>query len=340
MPDQQWSAAAPGLCLSWTSHMLQAYIDDPWSWSLTYVHGKRAAPGPYLHAGRLYGQARQALDEIRVTGVGDPDAVLADYARALHAQDFLRCGNARVHPDRLLAALVAVVDEYWLADPWQPLPGGAEHAWRFELPLRTRDGEQYTLRGHFDGLCASVLGKAVREYKLTTSSLYVDKYLQSMQVLFYLLAGRHCFGLGTPRISLDVLSVTAESLRVQDGVFGPKAQRAGQPKMRNLGDVPNVWHNQTLHTVPDSCLDEALRMICYWIRRAERDAYEGLFADPYGAGCPWNPSGQSRYDAETNVSVFRQLHAHPPELRRSAIDMMLDDEDDGYCSPWRTVVGS
>lgn len=29
MTPPQWSAAAPGLCLTWTSHVLQAYIDAP-----------------------------------------------------------------------------------------------------------------------------------------------------------------------------------------------------------------------------------------------------------------------------------------------------------------------
>lgn len=320
--------------------MLQAYIDDPWSWSLTYVHGKRATPGPYLAAGTLYGQARQALDHIKLTGQGDPARVLADYARGLQAAGLLHTRNPRVHPDRLLAAVVTAVDEIWPADEWQPLPGGTEHAWTFKLPCATRDGEPYALRGNFDGLCTGPLGPAVREYKLTTGSLYVDKYLASLQVMFYLLAGRYCGGLTTPRIVLDILSVTGTPLKVPDGVFGPKAQRAGQTKWRNLGEVPSVWHTVTVDSKTNSALDEGLDNICYWIKRAEADAYAGLFADPYGAGAPWNPSGQSRYDAETNVSVYRQLHAHPPELRRSAIDMMLDTGDDGYCIPWASVLAS
>lgn len=315
-------------------------MDDPWSWSLTYVYGKRASPGPYLAAGRLYGEARQALDHIKLTGQGDPAQVLCTYARGLQAAGLIKWKNPRVHPDRLLAAVVMAIDEVWPVDPWQPLPEGAEYAWNFTLPITTRDGEPYVLRGHFDGLCEGPLGHAVREYKLTTGSLYVDKYLQSLQVMFYLLAGRYCFGLTTPRIVLDIMAVSGTPLKVPAGVFGPRAARAGQQKWRNLGEVPSVWHSLTVDSKTNSTLDEGLENICYWIKRAEEDAYAGRFADPWGAGCPSNPSGQSRYDAETNISVFRQLHAHPPELRRSAVDMMLDTVDDGYCIPWSSMVAS
>jgi hypothetical protein len=76
---------------------------------------------------------------------------------------------------------------------------------------------------------------------------------------------------------------------------------------------------------------ETIECVCYWIGRAEEDAYQGRFASPYGEGCAWNPSGQSRYDSEENVSIWRELHAQPPSMRKLSVEMMLEQVKDGHC---------
>lgn len=328
----QWDPKLQGRCLSWTSHMLQAYMDDPWSYGLTYVHGRRSPAGGYAILGSLWSTFRGEL----VNQQAAPETVLSAYVRKLHSLRTIAAGNARTHPERFLAAMTAIVDEAASGKlGYTFVPGSAETKWVF--PLR---GSLFTLRGSFDALAQlSDNTVAVCEFKYTTNSFFIDRYASSLQLLFYALALREVFGMATPTVILDVTCITTEALRVFEGVYktGPNK---GKPKPKRIGDVPVVDRRIYTLTFTKEQLAEAECSIRYWLQRADASAFQRLFLSRYGDGCPFNPSGMSRFDSVANQSVFRLIHAQPTvELRHAATDMYLSEPDDGYCAPWPINTG-
>jgi len=254
-PDQLWCKSNPRVQRAWDAHSLALYQRDPWSYYQTMIRGWRQ-DNPVFKYGRLIHTGLGALDVCKIKGL-DKEAAISDVLQGIlpRVLDYQARDTART-PWTLMRAIVDYADHWYDSKLVVPVPldpdeptSGVEAQFQMELPIKTPDGDNYVLCGSLDSIVRFEKKLYALERKHTISGLnsfYISKYSLGVQVIVYdfalsrLLPSKVRFG----GVMLDFTQIGVQFTRFS------REEVPSSPELRS----------------------ERERMICSWIKRAERDA--------------------------------------------------------------------
>ena len=206
-PDSQFTKTLPGLQFAWDQTSLSELRLCPRRYYYRIIRGLQSKnEKPPLTFGSTYHTALEIYHGQRAKGVSWRDALHAalDYA-IMEAQkwpDWSR-DDLGIKPDKIRDINSLVRGIVWYADhfkkdPAQTLTGAngeplVELSFRFELPVKTHEGEPFIAAGHIDRMIKFGEATYAQEHKHTVvavSQYYWNRYSPDPQVSMYTLASR------------------------------------------------------------------------------------------------------------------------------------------------------
>lgn len=274
---QSYSRTSNGrLQLAWDSTSLGAYKTCPRLYYYQIVLGwQPARESVHLTFGILYHSALERYDHAKAQGKSHQEAEIETVRWALQAtwNSKLKRPWLSDDPNKNRVTLIRTI--VWYLDQFADdsietviLASGkpaVELSFRFELPLRTANGEQYLYCGHIDRIGKFSNQTWIVDRKTTKNTIgldYFEKYSPDNQFSGYMVGGRVTWGQPLAGLIVDAAQVAVTFSRFQRGVI----------------------------TRTEAQLDEWLQDTMLWIQDAERSAIQGYWrqndksCDMYG-GC-------------------------------------------------------